>query len=123
MADRAAADALINEIDGWLAEQLNDAIRRTLASACAPYECTKRQCDCVYDVVHRKDDVGFWSPINWPAMVTVLDDEIVELVGEFNRNTGLSASWVRGVRSGQINQLGGFCRGVKARHAEEVRDE
>ena len=40
-------------------------------------------------------------------MVTVLAGEIVDLEGEFTSNT-LSASWVRGVRSGQINQLTSF---------------
>ena len=40
----------------------------------------------------------------------VLDGEIVDLEGEFTSNKELSASWVRGVRSGQINQLNGLCR-------------
>ena len=110
MADRVAVDALIDEIDDHLAEQLKDAIRRTLATACVEYEYNKRKCDCVYDAIHHQHDVGFWSPCNWFAMVTVVDDEIVELVGEFSKNRDLSASWRRGVRSGQVNQLDGYRR-------------
>ena len=110
MQYRAKVDELIAEIDGYLAAQLEAAIRRTLATACVPHECNRRKCDCFHDAVRRKDDVGFWSPSNRPAMVTVLDGEIVDLVGEFSHNKELSASWVRGVRSGQINQLNGFCR-------------
>ena len=108
MADCAAVDTLIAEIDDCVQSQLEDAIRRTLRTASLPHDCNRRKCDCVYDVTRRKDEVGFWSPINWPAMVTVLNGEIVELKGEFSRNKELSASWVRGVRSGQINQLNGF---------------
>ena len=110
MADSAAIEKLVAEIDDYLAKQLEDAIRRTLDTASLPHECRARKCGCIHDAVHRKDDVGFWSPINWPAMVTVLDREIVELVGEFTRNRELSPSWVRGVRSGQINQLQGLGR-------------
>ena len=105
MVDKVAVDELIDEIDSYLAEQLADAIRRTLDTASLPHECRARKCGCIHDVVHRKDDVGFWSPSNRPAMVTVLDGEIVDLEGEFSNNNELSASWVRGVRSGQINQL------------------
>ena len=110
MADRVAIDTLIDEIDDYLSAQLEAAIRRTLTTASEPHECNRRKCGCIHDAVHRKDDVGFWSPINWPAMVTVLDNKIVDLVGEFSRNKDLTASWMRGVRSGQINQLNGFCR-------------
>ena len=110
MADRAAVDALIAEIDGYLAAQLEDAIHRTLATASVPHECNRRKCGCVKDGVYWRHDVEFWSPSNRPAMVTVLDGEIVELEGEFSRNKDLSASWLRGVRSGQINQLKGFYR-------------
>ena len=110
MADRAAVDELIADIDHYLAEELKDAIRRTLNTASLPHDCNARKCGCIHDAVHRKDEVGFWSPSNRPAMVTVLDDEIVELEGDFSKNKELSASWMRGVRSGQINQLNGFCR-------------
>ena len=104
MADRVAIDTLIDEIDDYLSAQLEDAIRRTLRTASLPHDCNRRKCECVHDAVRRKDDVGFWSPSNRPAMVTVVDDEIVELEGEFSRNKDLSASWLRGVRSSQINQ-------------------
>ena len=110
MADRAAVDELIAEIDNYLAAQLEAAIRRTLATASVPNECNRRKCGCIHDAVHRKEDVGLWSPINWPAMVTILDGEIVELEDEFSSTREMSASWMRGVRSGQINQLNGFCR-------------
>ena len=110
MADRAAVDELIADIDHYFGEELADAIRRTLNTASLPHECNRRKCGCFHDAVHRKDEIGFSSPINWPAMVTVLDGEIVELEGQFSRNKDLSTSWVRGVRSGQINQLNGFCR-------------
>ena len=109
MPDRVAVDELIAEIDGYLAEQLADAIRWTLDTASLPHEFRARKCGCIHDAVHRKDDAGFWSPSNRPAMVTVLAGEIVDLEGEFTSNT-LSASWVRGVRSGQINQLTSFGR-------------
>ena len=48
---------------------------------------------------------------NWPAMVTILDgrDRAAGRVSSVS-NRDLSSSWVRGVRSGQINQLNGFCR-------------
>ena len=110
MADSAAVDELIAEMDDHLAEQLEDAIRRTLTTASIPHDCQARKCGCVYDAIHRRDFAGFWSPSNWPAMVTILDGEIVELEGEFSKNKDLSASWRRGVCSGQINQLGGWCR-------------
>ena len=110
MADRAAGDALPDEIADRLAEQLESAIRRTLATACEQHDCRRNKCGCIEAVGYVRVDAGFWSPNNWPAMVTVVDDEIVELVGEFNQNSDLSKSWRRGVRSGQINQLNGFCR-------------
>ena len=110
MANRAAVDALMAEIDDYLSDQLEDAIRRTLKTASLPHECNRRKCGCVKDGVYWRHDVGFWSPSNRPAMVTVVDDEIVDLEGEFSSNKDLSASWLRGVRSGQINQLNGFCR-------------
>ena len=109
MADHVAVDTLIDEIDDYLSAQLADAIRRTLATASVPHDCNRRRCGCFQDAVHRRDEVGFWSPSNRPAMVTILDGEIVELEGEFSSNKDLSASWVRGVRSGQINQLTDFC--------------
>lgn len=49
-------------------------------------------------------------------MVTVIDDEIVDLKGEFSSNTE-PGSWVRGVRSGQVNQLKGLL--PKAERASE----
>ncbi len=109
MTDSAAIEKLVAEIDDYLAKQLEGAIRRTLNTASLPHECRARKCGCIHDVVHHKDDVGFWSPSNRPAMVTVLDGEIVDLEGAFSSNNELSASWVRGVRSGQINQLTGSC--------------
>lgn len=122
MADDAAIDELISDIDHHLAELLKEAIRRTLDTASLQHDCNRSKCGCIHDAVHRKVDVGFWSPINWPAMVTVVDGEIVELEGEFNRNTE-PESWVRGVRSGQINQLKGLLDGAeRAKRGLEAED-
>lgn len=110
MADSAAIDALIDEIDSHLAEQLADAIYRTLSTACDRHDCRRRKCGCIEATGYLRVDVGFWSPPNRPAMVTVVDDEVVELVGGFKKNRKLSKSWLRGVRSSQINQLDGFDR-------------
>ena len=113
MVDKVAVDELIAEIDGYLAKELSDAIRRTLKIATAGYDCGNGACGCHSDdSTNERVELGFWSRLDTPARVTVVDDEIVDLECEYGGHNLLAGSLAK-LRSAQVRQLSGPCRRVK----------
>ena len=113
MMDKVAVDELIDGIDSYLTELLRAAAHQTLKTASAGYECENWSCDCHSDdSFYDREELGFWSRLDSPARVTVLDGEIVDLECEYGGHNLLAGSLAK-LRSAHVRQLSGPCRRVK----------